>query len=310
MRILTDTDIEKNLSISVALGNFDGVHLGHQLLLEYTKRLAGKLGAIPAVCTFKPHPERFYGKRTPLICTMEQKMELLERYGAEVCFLTAFNKAFSELSPEEFMQKHIIERMNAKAVVVGSDFRFAKNREGDAQMLKKFCDSRKVECEVVQRLTEGGEPISSTRVRERLAEGRVDIIPDLLGRYISFSGVIVRGDRIGSTIGFPTANLQLENELLPPDGVYAGYTFVSGKMYAAMSYLGTRPTVSNANERRFEVNIIDYEGGDMYGKKLEVFLTKQIRGGQKFSGLEELKEQLTLDKQSTLAWMEQSGIRG
>ena len=287
--------------VAVALGNFDGVHKGHQLLLRRDVDLAQELGAIPAVCTFYPHPVKFHKRDIELICTQEDKYGLLERYGAEICFVVNFDAHFSSLSPEEFVEKYLVRRMYAKAVVVGSDYNFGKNRSGNAEVLQKLCAEKGIRCEIIQQLTVEGAPVSSSRIRKVIQTGRYEDLPPLLGRYMEYTGIVGHGEKLGRKIGFPTANLMLDNEALPPDGIFTGYMDVEGKTYPVMAYMGTRPTVTDSPKRGFEVNIIGLPSDkSLYDEKLTVTITKKIRDDIKFASVDELTAQLAKDRQAAL----------
>jgi riboflavin kinase/FMN adenylyltransferase len=198
------------------------------------------------------------------------------------------------------MSEYIEKRLNTKAVFVGSDFRFGAGRAGDVDMLRNYCEERGVECHIISKLSLGGTEISSTVIRKLVEQGEISELPQYLGRYYSCIGEVVKGDGQGNIIGFPTANLNLFSELLPPDGVYAGYLLIDELRYVAMIYIGLRPTVNTAEERRFEVHILGLEGKSLYGHTLEVYIVQKIREDIKFSGMEELKKQLAKDRKSII----------
>lgn len=280
---------------AVALGNFDGVHLGHRYLLEQMLKTAAVRSLLPVVCTFAPHPEKYYNIKISMISTVRQKMALLEDIGVEVCFQAVFDSVFANLSPENFMAEYIEKRLNAKAVIAGDDFRFGKDRLGDIKLLEGFCEKRGIALFAVPRLETGGNPISSTIIREAAAAGDMEKIPKYLGRHLSCAGTVVYGDKTGQKLGFPTANIELESELTPPDGAYAGYIDIDNIRRTVMLYIGKRPTVANNGTRRFEFHIIDWRG-DLYGKYLEVFIAKKIRDDCRFNSADELRAQLERDK--------------
>ncbi|MDR2869684.1 MAG: riboflavin biosynthesis protein RibF [Deferribacteraceae bacterium] len=305
---LNGSEKPHNLACTVALGNFDGVHLGHQRLLARVVAFAQELGARPAVCTFYPHPLKYHKRAEPaglkdvqLICSQEEKYGLLARYGIAACFVAAFDADFAALSPEEFVQIYIVEKMQAKAVVVGSDYNFGRDRVGTATVLKELCEARGIRCEVIERLNVDNEPVSSSRIRRMILAGDYDKLPMLLGRFMEYTGIVGHGEQLGTKIGYPTANMQLDNEILPPDGVYAGYTTIYGRKYPIMAYMGTRPTVSSSQRRGFEVNIIGYEAAKpLYGSILAITIIAKIRDGKKFASVDELKAQLAKDQQTAI----------
>ena len=284
---------------AVALGNFDGLHLGHRYLLERMLETADTHTIIPAVCSFTPHPEKYYGTMVPMISTTGQKTELLKEIGVKLFFQALFDLSFATLPPERFMEEYIEKRLNAKAVIVGDDFRFGKDRQGDISSLEEFCKRRGMILLAVPRLEIDGKPISSTTIREAVASGNMEKVPKYLGRYFSCAGTVIHGDETGRKIGFPTANIDPESELLPPDGIYAGYLDRNGVRHAAMIYVGNRPTVTDSGARRLEAHIIEYSG-DLYGEYLEIFIVKKMREDRKFGSVDELRAQLERDKTAVL----------
>jgi riboflavin kinase/FMN adenylyltransferase len=280
---------------AVALGNFDGVHLGHVYLLQYTRSIAKSKNLEPMAFTFAPHPHRYYGHDVPMICTHDQKTIIMEQAGVKI-FLAAFDDKFAALDPEMFMSEYITRHLNAKAVIVGDDFRFGANRAGDVNTLRNYCEANGIECHILPKLALGDTPISSTLIRGLVAKGDMAEVLKYLGRYYSCIGKVVQGDGKGTKIGFPTANLSLFSELLPPDGAYAGFLYIDGQQYKAMVYTGMRPTIDSARERRFEVHILDLEHKSLYGLVLEVYIVQKIRGCVKFNSIDELKKQLEKDR--------------
>lgn len=302
MELLTDnSEISFTQGCAVALGNFDGVHLGHRFLINQMLDVAENNGLASCVFTFNPHPMRFYGKQIFLISTHEQKMELLKKAGAKYCYEATFNETFAALSPEDFIRKYLIERLNAKVIVIGDDFGFGSGRQGNAEFMKNFCAQNGLKYRVVSRLDVGGKTVSSSLIRDRVLNASVSDVPRYLGRFYSCIGTVVKGDSIGTKIGFPTANLQLESELVPHEGVYSGIIIIDGNTHSAMIHIGRRPTVNNSGELRFEVHILNFKYKELYGRKLEVFITNFVRDNKKFSDLDALKAQLKRDKEIVYA---------
>ncbi|GAB7140655.1 bifunctional riboflavin kinase/FAD synthetase [Deferribacterales bacterium RsTz2092] len=286
--------------ISVVIGNFDGMHLGHQLLFNVVLKLAEEHGFTPAVATFSPHPAKIYSD-VKLIYTEEQREALIRACGIKDYNVIPFDKAFATLTPDEFLIEYLVGRLNVGAVAVGSDFHFGSHRAGTPQLLKTFCEEHGIICHVLDKLSLDGNIVSSTAIRDALGRGDIGLANRYLGRDMEYIGRVVEGDRIGATIGFPTANLQVYNEQLPADGVYAGYVVIEGQCRPAMVYVGLRPTLKTKLERRFEVHIIDYTPEkSLYGATLRVSLTHRLRGERKFNSLDELQAQLRIDKEAAL----------
>lgn len=287
---------------AVALGNFDGVHLGHKHLISQMLGMSMEMGVVPTVCTFSPHPEKYYGSNTPMISTQEQKLSIFSSMGVRCCFIAKFDAKFAALEPTVFLEKYLVERLQARAVIVGDDYHFGKNRAGNTTVMKQFCGAYGIALHVIPRIEYKGTIISSSLIRKLVAERRLDEIPHYLGRYISCIGEVIHGDKLGAKLGFPTANLRLDSELTPPNGVYAGYVMMRGFKKPALIYSGKRPTITNKDgEQRFEVNIINENLGDLYGEHLEVFITNFLRGEEKFASTDLLKEAMENDRQAALS---------
>ncbi|MBX3258200.1 MAG: bifunctional riboflavin kinase/FAD synthetase [Labilithrix sp.] len=278
---------------AVIIGNLDGVHRGHQAVLRQARALADARGLCTVVLTFDPHPSQVLrGFTPPRLATLERRVELLRRHGADDVVVEPFTLDFAALTPSRFAKELLVERLGARAVVVGENFRFGAKRAGDLEALRGF--GRELGFEVAAAEVAGDErgPFSSTRVRDAIAGGDLDEATRLLGRRHSISGVVEGGDRRGRTIGFPTANLGGVPEVLPPRGVYA--VFADDR--PGVMNLGVRPTVDGAN-LRVEVHLFDFDG-DLYGQSMRVHLVSRIRDEKKFSGLDELRAQIALDAEA------------
>ena len=275
---------------AVIIGNLDGVHRGHQAVLRQARAIADARGLVTLVLTFDPHPSQVLrGFTPPRLATLERRIELLRRHGADEVVVEPFTADFAALTPERFAKELLAERLGAKAVVVGDNFRFGAKRAGDLATLRTFGDAFGFEVAAAEVAGDERGPFSSTRVRDAIANGDLDEATRLLGRRHSISGTVESGDRRGRTIGFPTANLGAVTEVLPPDGVYAVF---AGERPAVMN-VGVRPTVDGTS-RRIEVHLFDFQG-DLYGQPMRVHLVRRIREEKKFSGLEELKAQIARD---------------
>ncbi|MBX3210484.1 MAG: bifunctional riboflavin kinase/FAD synthetase [Labilithrix sp.] len=278
---------------AVIIGNLDGVHRGHQAVLRQARALADARGLRTVVLTFDPHPSQVLrGFTPPRLATLERRVELLRRHGADDVVVEPFTLDFAALTPPRFVKELLVERLGARAVVVGENFRFGAKRAGDLDALRSF--GRDLGFEVAAAEVAGDErgPFSSTRVRDAIGSGDLDEATRLLGRRHSISGVVEGGDRRGRTIGFPTANLGGVAEVLPPHGVYAVF---AGDRPGVMN-LGVRPTVDGAN-LRVEVHLFDFDG-DLYGQSMRVHVVSRIRDEKKFAGLGELRAQIAVDAEA------------
>lgn len=281
----------------VALGNFDGVHLGHQRVLGRAVEVARECGREVLVATFDPHPRAVLksGTEPGLLTTLEVREEVLIKHGADRMYVIRFDEELSRKSPEQFVGDVLIGELDAVAVVVGQNFRFGHKAAGDVEDLRRLMEERGGTVHAV-RISEanGEEDINSTRIRELVAVGEVSHAAALLGRPYLLRGEVVVGDQRGRTIGFPTANVYPDPaSIIPARGVYAGSVRVEDREYAACTNVGVAPTFDR-NENRVEAYLLDFEG-DLYGKTVDVSFTRRIRGEKKFSGIEELKQQIARD---------------
>lgn len=273
----------------VAVGSFDGVHLGHQALIAQLKAKAREHRVPSVVYTFDP-PTRVLTQGVEFLSTLPEKLDLLARYGVDETIAAAFTPEFASRPKEAFLDD--LRLLRPRAIVVGEDFHFGRGRAGSA------ADLREVAPEVVVVPIHGlsGEDIKSTRVREYLKSGDVDGARRLLGRHYDAQGVVVQGDRLGRTIGWPTANIRVPDGKALPLGVFAVVAVGDHGRWHGMANVGFRPTV-NGQDRRFEVHLFDFSG-DLYGQEVQVKFFTHLRGEQKFSGLDELKAQISRDAQA------------
>ena len=279
----------------VAIGNFDGVHLGHQGILNQAKMHAKSRG-IPVVCfTFNPHPtlELKPQSNLKLLMTYEEKRNLLAETGVDFCVEESFNAAFASTSAHDFFHEILKNRLHASVVVVGEDFAFGKKREGSISTLEQFCESTKTLLEKVKPVLLKGEPVSSSRIREALAEANLPLANELLGRPFFYRAEIIHGDKRGRTIGFPTANMKCEEKFPLKPGVYATSVFWRDQEYASVTNIGTRPTFEMTG-LKMETHILD-RTFDLYGEILEVRFHAPIRAEKKFASIDELKQQIQAD---------------
>lgn len=283
--------------VVVALGNFDGVHLGHQVVLRRAVEEGRSLGQKVVAATFHPHPQAVVrpGKEPKLLTSLDLRREALMEYGADEVRVIRFDKELSRKSPREFVEDVLVGELGAKLVVVGENFRFGHRAAGDVEDLGRILRSFDGRVRAVSLRSEnGGEEISSTRVRALIATGEVRDAARLLGRPYVVRGEIVEGDRRGRTIGFPTANVMPDpSVVVPARGVYAGHVWAEGERYAACTNVGVAPTFGR-HESRIEAHLLDFEG-DLYGKIVDVSFVERIRPEKRFSGVDELKAQIGRD---------------
>ena len=303
MKIIQNNIQARNIKNAVVtIGTFDGVHLGHQAIFKEMRRLAKEVDGETVVVTFYPHPRQVLAigtERLRFICSQEEKMEKFEDYGIDNVVIIPFTKEFASTPSEVFIRDYIIERIHPAVIVVGYDHHFGKNRMGDYEMLNSLSSQYGFRTVQLEAQYINGVAVSSTKIRNFLWTGNVKSANELLGYPYSVTGPVVRGNEIGRTIGFPTANLDIPDEfmMINNPGVYACQTIIDGKRYNAMANTGVRPTIGDRADGDFiiEVNVFDFDG-DLYGKTLKVWFFDRIRDEENFTGLEALKRQLEQDR--------------
>lgn len=304
MRIINNSIQARNIKNAVVtIGTFDGVHLGHQAIFKEMRRLADEVNGETVVVTFHPHPRQVLAigtEKLRFICSQEEKLKKFEEFGIDNVVIIPFTKEFASTPSDEFIKDYIIKRIHPAVIVVGYDHHFGKNRMGDFQMLNELGAQYGFKTVQVEAQDINEVAVSSTKIRNFLWTGNVKAANELLGYPYSVTGLVIRGNEIGRTIGFPTANLDIPNEfmMINNPGVYACRTEINGKRYDAMANTGTRPTIGDRADGDFiiEVNVFDFEG-DLYGKTLKVWFIDRIRDEVKFNGLEALKNQLHQDRE-------------
>ena len=286
----------------VTIGTFDGVHRGHQAVLDRVREYAQRLQLEPVAYTFS-FPPRFASPGPHLILTERMKLALLRQYVARVV-LGEFTRV-RNLSPDEFFRRVVVERLHARVVVVGENFRFGKNRRGDAAFLQEAARTVGITAVIVPPVVVSGTPVSSTRIRALIQAGEVTEAATLLGRPPVVSGTVVPGDRLGHTIGYPTANLSLPAVIVRPGaGVYLGYAVWEVGQEYGLVYVGTRPTV-DGKHWRIEVHLLSPPKEELVGKEMEVHLLARLRPDQAFPSLTALKDQITADVSAASALIPQ-----
>jgi len=281
---------------AVTIGNFDGVHRGHQALVRATVASARAHSGTALVLTFDPHPARVLApSRAPAnLTTPAQKAELLAALGTDGVVTLPFDAGVAALAPEVFVARVLVETLGARHVVVGEGFRFGRGQSGDAATLGRLGSERGFTVEAMAAVLHGGEPVSSSRVREALAAGDVVLARELLGRDYFVDATVVPGDGRGRTIGIPTANLECDNEIVPARGVYAGRVRTSGgAWHPAVANRGLRPTFGGSTET-VEAHLLDF-GGDLYGSRVRLAFVHRLREERRFAGPEPLLAQIRDD---------------
>jgi riboflavin kinase/FMN adenylyltransferase len=279
----------------VALGNFDGVHLGHRAILQSAIDRARAAAGTAFALTFDPLPAKVLApERAPrLILAPEDKLELLRRSGIDGVVVVSFTPALSRLSPAEFVRDYLLGKLGARAVVVGHSVSFGHQRAGNAEVMVELGRRMGFETDVVGPVTVEGAEVSSTRIRELIAAGEMRAAARLLGRDHFLGGTVVHGRERGRTIGFPTANIESATECLPPDGVYATRLVLSDDAYASITNIGMRPTFAEP-ARTIEAHVFDFDR-DIYGAKVRLDLVERIRGERKFDSGQALAAQIAQD---------------
>lgn len=297
--------IEHNSKHILTVGTFDGVHLGHQKILNRLKELAKLENGISLIITFDPHPQ-FIVKRPEkepikLLTTIDERLSLFEKFGVERVLIVPFTKEFSQIPAEVFVREILHQKVGFSQILVGYDHFFGKNREGNFELLEKLSLELDFRVEKIPAFVTDEITISSTKIRNALAQNEIELANKLLGYHYFISGVVVAGDSRGTNLGFPTANIKFDDEhkLVPSNGVYLVYSSINGRVTFGMANLGFRPTFHTEKKRVLEVYYIDFSG-NLYGKNLKVHFLKFLRNEQKFNSIDELLIQLNRDKETCL----------
>jgi len=294
----------KNTILTV--GTFDGVHLGHRIIIEKLLSYSKNQNLRNLILTFDPHPQIVLKKKNKpelkLLSTIEERLELFERFGIENVLIIPFSKEFSKTSPEEFIVKYLNEKVGFSKILIGYDHLFGKNREGSIELLNKYCDELNFDIEKLSALRSENSNediiISSTKIRNALSEKNLSLANEYLGYNYFLKGKVTHGDKRGRTIGYPTANVSTQdpNKFIPAKGVYLVSTIIGDKKYFGMANLGNRPTFVDSKQTILEVNIFDFKE-DIYDKIINVEFIEYIREERKFENREEIIRQLVLDEE-------------
>lgn len=289
-------DNDKNkIETVIALGNFDGVHKGHQKLIERMIDKARTMGLKTSILAFENHTKQVIsGKKTDLLTCKKQRNQIIEGLGVDILYSLLFDKFIMSLSPESFIKEILIDKLNVKGIFVGTDYRFGHKAQGDSKLLRDLGEKYNLYVEVIEPLYMDDEIVSSTRVRKLIKEANFQEAKRLLGRDYSIIGKIIHGKKIGRFLGFPTANIEpITNYCLPMNGVYDTDTLVGLQKYRSASSVGFNPTFKEST-LKIESHLLDFTGS-LYGQYIELFFNKFLREELEFANLESLKEQMSLD---------------
>ena len=294
----------------LTLGVFDGLHLGHQRIMQTVVERAKAVDAVPTAITFDPHPRAVLhpDSATPLLQTLDQRLANFEVLGIEQAIVIPFDREFASLPAEDFLTAIVRDRLHAREVYLGEGFAFGKGRGGNIELLRKMSAELGFKADEVEEVRLRGHRISSSRIRKLLDEGRVNLARRMLGRPYGVEGVIIRGNRRGHTIGFPTANLKPHNRVIPRFGVYATATLIDDGWRRSITNIGVRPTFETEAEPSIESYIFDFDR-DLYGDVLRVRFLHRIRDERKFNGIDELKAQIEKDTRRALNYFHHQGVR-
>ncbi len=311
MRLFHGTDnAEIQRPTVLTLGVFDGLHLGHQLIIRTVAERAKISGAVPTAITFDPHPRAVLhpASSPPLLQTLDQKVEGFGILGIEQTIVVRFTEEFAQIRAEDFLRDVVSERLQAREVYLGRGFNFGHNREGNIDLLRRVSTELGFVADEAPEVRLRGQRVSSSKIRELLAQGRVNLARRMLGRPYGVEGMVVRGNERGHTLGFPTANLHPQNRVIPAHGVYVTGTLIDGQWRRSVTNVGTRPTFETGTEPSVETFVINWSG-DLYGDVIRVRFLYRLRDEKKFASLEDLKAQIENDVARAENYFDRAGAR-
>jgi riboflavin kinase/FMN adenylyltransferase len=312
MRVIRGIPARADGGVALTIGNFDGVHLGHRAMLARLEAQARGLGLVPCVMTFEPHPREFFApdQAPTRLASLREKIEVLGSLGVERVYVCRFDYDFARIAPEAFVERYLVDGVGVKWLLVGDDFRFGARRAGDFALLDTLGKRHDYVVESMSSVVVNGVRVSSTAVREALAEGRLDDAACLLGRPYSISGRVVKGDQLGRKLGFPTANVRMRHNRPPLGGIFAVRLHgVDADPRDGVASLGVRPTVKSRGEPTLEVYVLDFDG-DIYGRQVRVEFLRKFRDEQKYVDLETLRRQIDVDVEQARAWFQDQAREG
>jgi riboflavin kinase / FMN adenylyltransferase len=311
MRLFHGTDnAEIQRPAVLTLGVFDGLHIGHQLIMRTVVERARAIGAVPTVITFDPHPRAVLHPESapPLLQTFDQKIEGFGVLGIEQTIVVRFTKEFSEIAAEDFLRDVVMDRLHAREVYLGKGFAFGHNREGNIELLKRLGNELGFVAGEVPEVSLRGGRVSSSKIRELLSQGKVNLARRMLGRPYGVEGRVEHGAERGHQLGFPTANLHPQNRVIPRNGVYVTGTLIDGQWRKSVTNVGVRPTFGAESEPSVETFVMNWEG-DLYGDVVRVRFLHRLRDEQKFGSLDELTKQIRKDVGRATNYFERASTR-
>lgn len=293
-------NLKKHSGSVVTIGNFDGVHVGHEKIILSLVESAKALGLPSVLVSFSPTPQCFFGHEQATLSNFKEKHRLLTRLGVDKHLLIYFNQAFSELEAEDFIQKILLNKLNMKRCLIGDDFRFGKNRQGDLRLLQSLSEVGGFSVENTQSVLCNDYRVSSSEIRALLTHGKLNTATQMLGREFSISGKIIHGHQKGRTIGFPTINIPIKRKISPVLGVFAATVEIQGMVFQGVCNIGKRPTI-NGKKILLEVFLFNFDR-DVYGFEAKVVFKYKIRDEERFDSFEALKQKISLDAQQAKAY--------
>lgn len=311
MRLFHGTDnAEIQRPTVLTLGVFDGLHLGHQLIMRTVVERARALGAVPTAITFDPHPRAVLHPQSspPLLQTLDQKVEGFGVLEIEQTIVVRFTEEFSKIPAEDFLRDVVMDRLHAREVYLGRGFAFGHNREGNIELLHQVSKELGFVAGEVPEVGLRGQRVSSSKIRALLVQGKVNLARRMLGRPYGVEGRVERGNERGHTLGFPTANLRPQNRVIPANGVYVTGTLIDGQWRRSVTNVGVRPTFETGSEPSVETFVMNW-GGDLYGDVIRVRFLYRLRNEQKFDSLESLRTQITKDVDRAQNYFERAGAK-
>ena len=284
----------------LAVGVFDGVHVGHQHLIRKMLKKARALRGTGVVMTFYPHPAHVLQpqKILPLLTSLSHRLKLMKSLGVAVCVVVKFTKQFSRLTPQQFIDQYVMKKIHPLEIFVGEDFHFGRNRAGDLLLLKEVGRKKEFRLNIVSHLEHGSQIVSSSRLRKLIMSGYLRQASQLLGRPFSILGRVVKGEGRGKKLGYPTANINVHDGIMPPCGVYAVQVILRHRRFQGMANIGRRPSFANNNPVNCEVHVLDFRG-NLYGQEIEAQFLKKLRDEQTFPSSQDLMRQLQKDEKRT-----------
>jgi riboflavin kinase/FMN adenylyltransferase len=291
----------------VTIGTFDGVHLGHQKILKRLAELKKTIGINTVVLTFEPHPRKILfpnQKDLKLLTLIDEKLELLKKYGVDITVVYPFTKSFAESSPKHYVEEILIKQLKVQHLVIGYDHKFAKDRQGDIQLLKQYSKVLDFKVEEIPALDIDSIAVSSSKIRRAIEEGNIELAREYLGHSFFLNAKVILGKQLGRKLGFATANLLLleEEKMVPKIGVYFVEVLIASQLFYGMMNIGLNPTTDLDQKVKLEVHLFDFEK-DIYNKTVKVSFLRRLRDEKKFTNLDELKAALQLDKKNCLKLM-------